>query len=527
LGEHTGLAVAYRKRALGRAAAASLVVIVICACAFGLWTSRSNYAGAKAVEQASRLTDAYQRAAVALSAESAIYHQSSLDLSPDASAAFDRAASQYVGSLAGILPQVAPDEQGAIRALLDDHAAFAAVARHHVDVTGVASAGAPDAAIARIKKSLGDLEAGHRNVTQDRLASLDDVASISAALTSIIVAGGLGCLIFFLSVVRSYEKALDLAVRRELEQLTTLAAAEQRFRALLANTSDVILVIDDGGIVRYLSPMAERYTPGLTIGESALKVILPDDHQAAQDLVAEASQRPDARVIRELRVLRPDGTFRNFDVICVNQQADPSIRGFVLTCHDMTERKVIEDRLKVLAFLDPLTKLSNRAYFLEQLERAVAQSEPDDRSVALVFLDLDNFKLVNDTLGHQVGDKLLMTVAERIQGCIRSDDVAARLGGDEFTILFKDVPDAVRATRLASRVANALRQPIDLGGHEVTVTASIGIAVSVAGADTPGDLLRNADLAMYHAKTRGSGESSVFDPSMLAAALEGVKSAAA
>jgi diguanylate cyclase (GGDEF)-like protein/PAS domain S-box-containing protein len=506
-------------------ATASLVVIVLGACAFGLWASRSTYDGARAVEQADRLTNAYQQAEIAISTESALFHQSPLDVSADAS--FNRAASQYVDALNGILPDVAPDEQLAIRALLDDHARFTEIARRPLDVTTAEPVIVADSLVDRMKMRLSHLVQRHQRVIQDRLASLDGVTSISAALTPLIVGFGLGCVLFFILVVRSYARTLDAAVRRELDHVDGLASAERRLRALLANTTDVILVIDDAGIVRYLSPMAERYTPGLTVGENALKVILPDDHQAAQELVFEAARRPDGEITRELRVLRPDGTYRNFDVICVNQQADPSIRGFVLTCHDMTERKATEERLKVMAFLDPLTQLANRAHFMDQLERAVAESEASDQPIALMFLDLDNFKLVNDSLGHAVGDQLLATVAERIQSCIRTGDVAARLGGDEFTILFKDVLDVDRAKRLAARVASAVSQPIDLASQQIVVTPSIGIALSVPGVDTPDDLLRDADLAMYHAKLQGAAESSVFDPSIASAALERMKSLAA
>jgi diguanylate cyclase (GGDEF)-like protein/PAS domain S-box-containing protein len=525
MGDLNGLALALQKRALGRVATASLVVIVLGACAFGLWASRWTYDGARAVEQADRLTGAYQQAEIAISTESALYHQPPLDLGSEAS--FNRAAGLYVDSLRGILPDVAPDEQVAIRGLLDDHAQFTEIVRRPLDVAGAERVIAADSLIDRIKMRLSHLEQRHQQVTQDRLASLDDITSISAALTPIVVAIGLGCVLFFLLVVRSYARTLDAVVRRELDQVAGLTAAERRLRALLANTTDVILVIDDGGIVRYLSPMAERYTPGLTVGENALNVILPDDHQAAQELVVEAARRPDGEVTRELRVLCSDGTYRNFDVICVNQQADPSIRGFVLTCHDMTERKATEERLKVMAFLDPLTQLANRAYFLDQLERTVTESETSDKPVALMFLDLDNFKLVNDSLGHAVGDRLLVTVAERIQGCIRAGDVAARLGGDEFTILFRDVPDVERAKRLAARVTAAVRQPIGLADQHIIVTPSIGIALSVPGVDRPDDLLREADLAMYHAKLQGAAESSVFDPSMTATALERMKSLAA
>jgi diguanylate cyclase (GGDEF)-like protein/PAS domain S-box-containing protein len=319
-------------------------------------------------------------------------------------------------------------------------------------------------------------------------------------------------------LVRSYQRALDDAVRQDAAGATTPATTELKFRALLDNTSDAILVIDVDGVLRYLSPAAERYTPDLKAGENVGKVVHPDDRPAARDMVVESSRRPDAKVSRELRVLCADGSYRNFDVDCANRMSDPTIRGFVLTSHDMTERKAFEDRLKNLAFLDPLTGLANRAYFLDQLDRALAPTAEDGQPVALMFLDLDDFKLINDNFGHEAGDRLLAVVARRLRECIRSGDVAARLGGDEFTVLFRGVPDTADADPLAKRVAESLREPVDLAGRSIVVTTSIGIAISAPGADSSADLLRNADLAMYHAKLRGASQYSVFDPSMKMAA---------
>jgi diguanylate cyclase (GGDEF)-like protein/PAS domain S-box-containing protein len=351
-----------------------------------------------------------------------------------------------------------------------------------------------------------------------RLATPDASDDFRAAIAPLIAAIGLSSVAFCVVLVRSYQRALDDAVRQDAAGATSVSPTELKFRALLDNMSDVILVIDETGILRYLSPAAERYTPGLKAGENVGKVVHPDDRSAARDMVIESFERPAAKVSRELRVLCADGSYRNFDVDCANRISDPTIRGFVLTSHDMTDRKAFEERLKNLAFLDPLTGLANRAYFLDQLDRALAQSAQDSQPVALMFLDLDNFKLVNDTLGHEAGDRLLVVVAHRLRDCIRSGDVAARLGGDEFTMLFRGVPDTADAERLAKRVAEELREPIDLGSRSIVVTTSVGIAVGAPGADSPTDLLRHADLAMYRAKLSGASQYSVFDPSMKIAA---------
>ncbi len=177
----------------------------------------------------------------------------------------------------------------------------------------------------------------------------------------------------------------------------------------------------------------------------------------------------------------------------------------------LTQLRELEQRLKHLAFHDPLTDLGNRSLFSQHVETAVASGS----RCAVLFIDLDDFKTVNDTLGHAAGDQLLMAVAQRITGCLRPEDAAARLGGDEFAVLLEDVVDDQDAEMVASRITDALRLPMQLAGQEVRVGASIGIA-SAIDADTADELLRNADLAMYMAKGQGKGSFQLFRPEMSA-----------
>jgi len=172
------------------------------------------------------------------------------------------------------------------------------------------------------------------------------------------------------------------------------------------------------------------------------------------------------------------------------------------------------------AFHDPLSNLPNRALFMERLKHALTRAESLDRSVAVLFLDLDNFKVVNDSLGHQNGDHLLIAVAERIMGCLRNEDSAGRLSGDEFTVLIENVADVAEAERVAQRIQAALQTPVTIEGREVFTGASIGIAVSTPGYDGPDSLLRDADLAMYRAKAHGRGRYEVFDRGLNAVAME-------
>ena len=172
------------------------------------------------------------------------------------------------------------------------------------------------------------------------------------------------------------------------------------------------------------------------------------------------------------------------------------------------------DELSRQAFHDSLTGLPNRSLFADRLEHALARMNRREESIAVLFLDLDEFKGVNDTLGHQAGDQLLTAVGQRLRACLRPEDTVARLGGDEFTILLEDVTDARYAIRVAERVTDSLSTPFTIEGHQVSVTTSIGIAVSTGREEKPSELLRNSDLAMYRAKDNGRGRHEVFTPDM-------------
>jgi diguanylate cyclase (GGDEF)-like protein len=182
----------------------------------------------------------------------------------------------------------------------------------------------------------------------------------------------------------------------------------------------------------------------------------------------------------------------------------------------LAELSRLKEQLRHQAYHDPLTGLANRAMFAEQVEAQLATRQPGLDAVVL-FLDLDDFKLVNDTLGHGAGDRLLRVVAERINGCVRSDDLAARLGGDEFAVLLLDTPNLDRSMSVAQRIIEALQAPFQIGGNEISVGASIGIAATGRPDDTADVLLRNADVAMYTAKAAGKRRAAVFEPTMHAA----------
>jgi len=301
--------------------------------------------------------------------------------------------------------------------------------------------------------------------------------------------------------------------------------SEERFRSLVQNSSDVVAVVDADGVARYASPAVERilgYKPEAGIGHSVLKapMVHPDDVDRVREVFAWLIGSPGTSATVDCRLRHADGRWIHVEAIGKNLLDDPNIGGVVLNYRDVTERKTFEERLKYQALHDPLTNLPNRVLFLDRLRYALAHMDRCKKPVAVLFLDLDNFKLVNDSLGHEAGDQLLVSVAERLQECLRPEDTIARFGGDEFTILVGDVTNASAAMRVADRVRRALEVPFVVDRREVLVTTSIGIALSTYGHERPTDLLRNADVALYHAKANGKAACEVFDAAMSILALE-------
>jgi diguanylate cyclase (GGDEF)-like protein/PAS domain S-box-containing protein len=217
---------------------------------------------------------------------------------------------------------------------------------------------------------------------------------------------------------------------------------------------------------------------------------------------------------------RKDGTHFPVEYVSTPIIEGDKLLGAVVTFKDITERKALEQKLQYQAFHDPLTDLPNRASFMDRLGHVLTRADQLETKVAVLFTDLDNFKIVNDSLGHKAGDQLLIAVADRLKTCLRPEDIVARLGGDEFTILLEGVASVSDAAKVAERIAEKLQPPFVLDGQEVFATTSTGIAVSNAAQGQPTDLLRHADLAMYRAKSKGKACHEVFEPSMSIDALE-------
>ncbi|MPZ24782.1 MAG: EAL domain-containing protein [Dehalococcoidia bacterium] len=311
----------------------------------------------------------------------------------------------------------------------------------------------------------------------------------------------------------AHRVALVVAQKRAEE---ALQSRERRFRALVQNASDIIAVLDSDGRVQYVSPAVERvlgYKAGTLEGTNSLAVIHPDDRAKSAEAVRDILPEPRLADSLDIRVRHTDGSWRILEVTGSNLLDDPSVRGIVINAEDVTQRRHYEDELKRQAFYEPLTGLPNRALFLDRLTHALASRARNRDGLAVLFIDLDRFKLINDTFGHRVGDQLLVAVARRLQSCLRAEDTISRFGGDEFTILLERLPERRSALETAERVLDAMREPFQMD-QQVFITASIGIAHAEARLMSPDDILRQADMALYRAKARGKARALVFEQQM-------------
>lgn len=307
----------------------------------------------------------------------------------------------------------------------------------------------------------------------------------------------------------------------ELEQ-EALRKSEARFRPLVQNSSDIIMVLEPDLAVRYASAATERllgHEVSKLVGVKLTELVHPEEAEHLAVLLPQVKPQETTRI--ELQLRRADGSYRYGELIGTNLIDDANIQGFVLNVRDVTERKTLEDRLRHQAFHDSLTVLPNRARLQDRLEQALVRARRQGTSVALLFLDLDDFKTINDTLGHSAGDEVLVHVAERLRQCLREQDLASRLGGDEFAVLLEDVAHVGDAIAAVERIFNEMKEPFDVAGRHFSVQASIGIAMSSVGNEVPVEaLLRNADVAMYVAKARGKGRYEVYDQHMQEGMME-------
>jgi diguanylate cyclase (GGDEF)-like protein/PAS domain S-box-containing protein len=300
---------------------------------------------------------------------------------------------------------------------------------------------------------------------------------------------------------------------------------EARFGSLIKHSSDLITVLDADSKVIYQSPSIEGvlgYTPEEVIGTRFDRLLPIGERTRLAHLLAddEVAGNGETQVI-ECGLDHIDGTTRQFEILHTNLLADEHVQGIVLNSRDVSERKAFEEQLAHQAFHDPVTGLANRALFSERVRHAVSRTRRGQSALAVVFIDLDDFKTVNDSLGHTAGDQVLIQVAHRLALSTRVSDTAARFGGDEFAILLEDLDGPQEAADAAERMLESLTEPLMVEDKELYIRASVGIAIMEAGRVTDAqELIRDADVAMYMAKRDGKGTYRLFEPEMHAGVLD-------
>lgn len=308
----------------------------------------------------------------------------------------------------------------------------------------------------------------------------------------------------------------DVTERKHAEE--ALKESEERFRGTFEDAPiGMALVSLDRRYLRVNRAFCEMlgYSEEELLAKTSLVITHPDDLQASAERTRRALEEGDGSHVLEKRYIHADGhmVWSLSSVSLVrDSQGDPN--HFVAMFEDISERKALEEQLRHRAFHDPLTDLPNRALFMNRLEHALSRLGRREEPIAVLFVDLNDFKSVNDSLGHEAGDDLLTEVAGRLKKCVRPEDTVARLGGDEFTVLLEGISHRDGAARAAERILEVLQEPFDLRGQEVFTGASIGITLVFTASEKPEDVLKNADLALYDAKKKGKAHYEFFEEEM-------------
>jgi diguanylate cyclase (GGDEF)-like protein/PAS domain S-box-containing protein len=318
--------------------------------------------------------------------------------------------------------------------------------------------------------------------------------------------------------------ALDVTERKRTE--AALRESEERFEIVARATNDAIWDWDLVTNVVWRNEGCQTlfgYTTEEIIAHISwwYEFIHPEDKQRVISGIHAVIDRGEAFWSDEYRFRRGDATYSYIidRAYVVHDDKGKPIR-MIGGMTDISDRKRAEEQLRYNAFYDALTGLPNRILFMDRLQQTIERAKRhQDYLFAILFLDIDRFKVINDSLGHNIGDQLLIAFSRRLEACLRSVDTFVRLGGDEFVILLEDITSFSDATHIAERIRQELALPFNLGGHEVFTTTSIGIALSTTVYDQPEDLLRDADIAMYRAKALGKARYEIFDPVMHTQAL--------
>jgi diguanylate cyclase (GGDEF)-like protein/PAS domain S-box-containing protein len=293
---------------------------------------------------------------------------------------------------------------------------------------------------------------------------------------------------------------------------------DERLTELVRRSSDMIAICDAEGVIRYASPSSEQLL-GVSPGELAgqrLDDVLGPEAAHVREVFDQVMRAAHSEQVANFSIPQSEGGKRSFKMVIANLSHVESIRGITLNIRDISDATRLHDQLHTLAFHDSLTLLANRSLFSDRVHQAI-RHVADGMTPAVLFIDLDNFKTVNDSLGHSAGDQLLRSFAHRLVQCTRAGDTVARLGGDEFAVLIDHASGVDAAMAVARQILDTCRQPFEIDGRPLRIGCSIGVALADRVSNVE-RLLRNADAAMYSAKSRGKGHAETFQPEMLRAA---------
>lgn len=299
-----------------------------------------------------------------------------------------------------------------------------------------------------------------------------------------------------------------------------LARSEARFRALVQNSRDVVAIVDPTGIITWISPSVSKslhYDPDELLGADIFTLIAVEEANDLEADWAELLAGSTESVSAEVHFVDKRKQTRVLDVIITDMRGEAAVNGLVINVRDVTVNRVLEDDLAYQSRHDALTGLGNRTMFVEQLGEALAWTQPDLTSLVVLVADLDDFKAINERLGHNVGDRLLRITADRLRSCLRSHDVAVRLGSDEFAVLLHQSATPQETLLVTERIHAVIAEPVTINDHDIVLTASIGAAIArYREAVLPEKLMRNADMALYLAKKNGKARTQVFEEDLRA-----------
>jgi diguanylate cyclase (GGDEF)-like protein/PAS domain S-box-containing protein len=356
----------------------------------------------------------------------------------------------------------------------------------------------------------------HRRRQYSRLpyvaVAATQILLITALLHSGLTVGAWGVVIGVVAITTLVVVRQTVAFLDNAQLLASLDASmlqlrrqERRFRSLVHHASDITVVLSPHGRVMYASPALDRVLgidPDQIGGMDPHDLIHPDDVADTDRLVAGLIAHARGSATTHLRARHADGSWRWLEVVATNLLDDRSVAGIILNARDITEERQLHDRLRYDATHDALTGLANRALFDERVRTLAARGGFPGLRMAVLAIDLDDFKPINDLLGHHIGDAVLVTLASRLRRCVQPTDTVARLGGDEFAVLLPESSRAI-ATLVADRIMMALAEPVSVDEHDLSIRASVGIAVGPPGEIE--SLVRDADSAMYTVKRDGKG----------------------